>query len=302
MTAPGVVVDEQSPVPITASKVVLADHDLPSLPEVEAWFAESHAAGRAVAVHAVTADALALAIAAWHAAGVLAGDRIEHAAMAPGPAVDVMAGLGVRVVTQPGMVATRGDSYLDDVPTTEHRDLWRCGSLIAAGIPTAAGSDAPHGPLDPWCGIAATVDRRTPSGRVLGPDERIDARRALRLLAVSARRSWWPGSHGRRGHPRRPVRARGPARRRVAAPRRESGRGHDHRWRGRPLALSGATIRVPADPRRDAPHSGALQNSGTGSSRRGWRRPPPAVLAGRRGRVGDFATGCRDGHRHRVVT
>ena len=36
MTAPGVVVDERSPVPIAASKVVLADHDLPSLPEVEA--------------------------------------------------------------------------------------------------------------------------------------------------------------------------------------------------------------------------------------------------------------------------
>ena len=174
--------------------MVLADHDLPSLPEVERRFAESHAAGRAVAFHAVTAERSPLAIAAWHATGVLAGDRIEHTAMAPGPAVDVVAGLGVRVVTQPGMVATHGDSYLDDVPATEHRDLWRCGSLITAGIPTTAGSDAPHGPLDPWCGIAAAVDRRTPSGRVLGPDERIDAGRALGLWLYPPAD---PGGHAR---------------------------------------------------------------------------------------------------------
>ena len=194
MTAPGVVVDERSPVPIAASKVVLADHDLPSLPEVEAWFAESHAAGRAVAVHTVTAEALALAIRGM--ARHRRARRRPHRARGdgPGPAVDVVAGLGVRVVTQPGMVATRGDSYLDDVPATEHRDLWRCGSLITAGIPTAAGSDAPHGPLDPWCGIAAAVDRRTPSGRVLGPDERIDARCALRLWLYPPAD---PGGHAR---------------------------------------------------------------------------------------------------------
>ena len=45
----------------------------------------------------------------------------------------------------------------------------------------AGGSDAPYGDPDPWRAIAAARDRTTPDGRVLGPDERITARRALDL-------------------------------------------------------------------------------------------------------------------------
>jgi predicted amidohydrolase YtcJ len=60
--------------------------------------------------------------------------------------------------------------------------LWRCGSLLAAGIGVAAGSDAPYGDPDPWRAIAAARDRTTPSGAVLGAGERIAARRALDLF------------------------------------------------------------------------------------------------------------------------
>ena len=194
MAAPGAVLDRPAGVPVVATKVVLGDHDLPALADIEMWFAESHAIGRPVAVHAVTAEALALAIAAFHAAGVLDGDRIEHAAVTPARAVDVIRRLGVRVVTQPGMVAARGDSYLDDMSAAEHEDLWRCASFVGAGVPTAAGSDAPHGPLDPWVGLAAAVDRRTQSGRTLGEAERLDAVRALRL--------WLSGLDDPGGRPR----------------------------------------------------------------------------------------------------
>ena len=181
MSAPGIPVDEPASVPIAATKIVLADHALPALGDVEAWFADSHALGRPVAVHAVTAEALAIAIAAWSAAGVLEGDRVEHAAVTPASAIGELARLRIRVVTQPGFVGTRGDSYLDDVPVAEHPDLWRCATLVAAGIRTAAGSDAPHGPIDPWRGIAAAVDRTTPSGRILGRPERLDPESALHL-------------------------------------------------------------------------------------------------------------------------
>jgi predicted amidohydrolase YtcJ len=181
MAAPGVADDAAVSVPIAATKVVLADHELPALADIEAWFTDSHARGRPVAVHAVTAEALALAIAAWNAAGVLDGDRVEHAAVTPASAVGELARLRVRVVTQPGFVRARGDSFLEDVPPAEHQDLWRCASLIAAGIRTAAGSDAPHGPIDPWRSIATAGDRTTPSGRILGADERLDPEPALHL-------------------------------------------------------------------------------------------------------------------------
>ena len=143
----------------------------------------------------MTAEALALAITAWGAVGVLDGDRVEHAAVTPASAIGELARLRVRVVTQPGFIATRGDSYVDDVPVAEQPDLWRCASLVAAGVRTAAGSDAPHGPLDPWRGIAAAIDRTTPSGRILGHDERLSPEPALRL--------WLSGLQDPGGVPRR---------------------------------------------------------------------------------------------------
>ena len=46
---------------------------------------------------------------------------------------------------------------------------------------SAAGSDAPFGPADPWIGIRAAVERRTSTGHVLGPAERVAPERALAL-------------------------------------------------------------------------------------------------------------------------
>jgi predicted amidohydrolase YtcJ len=54
--------------------------------------------------------------------------------------------------------------------------------LTRAGTAVAAGTDAPFGPADPWRCIAAAASRRTPSGRVLGPRERLSPARALRLF------------------------------------------------------------------------------------------------------------------------
>jgi predicted amidohydrolase YtcJ len=86
---------------------------------------------------------------------------------------------GLRVVTQPGFLADRGDDYLRDVPAYDHADLYRCASLRRAGVALALSSDAPHGPVDPWAVIAAAVDRRTRSGVVVGAAERLSAADAL---------------------------------------------------------------------------------------------------------------------------
>jgi predicted amidohydrolase YtcJ len=83
------------------------------------------------------------------------------------------------VVTQPGFLADRGDDFLDGLPEAEHGDLYRCGSLLRAGVPVALSSDAPYGPADPWAVMRAAVLRRAPSGRVAGAGERISAREAL---------------------------------------------------------------------------------------------------------------------------
>jgi predicted amidohydrolase YtcJ len=63
-------------------------------------------------------------------------------------------------------------------------DLYRLGSLIAAGIPTLAGSDAPYGPINPWQVIHAAMTRTTQEGAVIGGGEAVTLHQALRLFSA----------------------------------------------------------------------------------------------------------------------
>ena len=85
------------------------------------------------------------------------------------------------MVTQPAFIHERGDRYLAEVDAADQPDLYRCASLIAAGVPVALSSDAPYASPDPWAGIAAAVDRRTAGGRDLGVGERVAAPDALAM-------------------------------------------------------------------------------------------------------------------------
>lgn len=167
-------------------KIVIDDHALPPLDWVVAEFTRARATGRTIAVHSVTRESLILAMAAWQDVGAVDGDRIEHGAVIPVELLDDVARLGLSVVTQPSFVRERGDHYLTDVEPDDVAHLWRCGSLMQAGIGVAFGSDAPYGDLDPWAAISTAADRRTTGGAVLGPDERVTLDRALRAFAGTA--------------------------------------------------------------------------------------------------------------------
>ena len=160
-------------------KIVLADSGLPGLDALAGRIRAAHESGRAVAVHCVTRESLLLLLAAFAAAGTRDGDRIEHAALVPPDVIDRLVSLRLRVVTQPGFIADRGDDYLRDVPADDRADLYRCRRLLDAGVPVALSSDAPYGPLDPWRVMDAAVRRRTRSGAVANPDEAVPAATAL---------------------------------------------------------------------------------------------------------------------------
>ncbi|HEY2831530.1 MAG TPA: amidohydrolase family protein [Sporichthyaceae bacterium] len=160
-------------------KLVLADGALPDLDELANRIDAAHDTDRAVAVHCVTREALALLLAALDTVGTRPGDRLEHAAIVPAEAIPLLVKHRLRVVTQPGFLADRGHDYRRDVPAADQQDLYRCASLHAAGIPVALSSDAPNGPLDPWAVIDAAVTRRTPDGEALGPAECLDHATAL---------------------------------------------------------------------------------------------------------------------------
>ena len=61
-----------------------------------------------------------------------------------------------------------------------------CATAKRIGVPFTIHSDAPVTPLDPlftaWC----AVNRQTASGRILGPNERIDVEDALRAITLGA--------------------------------------------------------------------------------------------------------------------
>jgi predicted amidohydrolase YtcJ len=163
-------------------KLLLADHDLPSLAQLAAWITEAHHHQRPVAVHCVTREALVLALAGWDEAGAAAGDRVEHGAVVDRALARKVAGLGLTVVTQPGFVAERGDRYLEEVDPADRGHLWPCRSLLEEAVRVGGGTDAPFGSPDPWRAVQAAVTRRTAAGQVLGASEAVDARRALALF------------------------------------------------------------------------------------------------------------------------
>src|SRR5262249_25767056 len=148
------------------------------------------AAAGAVAVHCLGATTLVAALAGFaalpRALRARGPHRLEHVAECPPPLVSRIAALGLTVVTNPAFVHTRGDVYRAETSPATWGWLYRARSLAAAGVPVAAGSDAPIGPLSPWLGLAAARTRRTASGAVLGARERLGAEAALALFTRGA--------------------------------------------------------------------------------------------------------------------
>jgi predicted amidohydrolase YtcJ len=154
-----------------------------------------------VAVHCLGVSTLVAALDAFatlpHGARSRRRHRLEHLAECPPPLIRRIEALGLTVVTNPAFVRERGDVYRRETHHEAWGWLYRARSLLAAGVPLAAGSDAPVGPLSPWVGMATARTRRTPSGAVLGPGERLSATAALALCtrgaadALGARSGGW---------------------------------------------------------------------------------------------------------------
>lgn len=166
---------------LAPGKRILHDDRL-DVDELVGWVGDRHDNDVPVALHCVTQAQLVVALAALRATGGHPGDRIEHAAVIPDDMVGDLVEIGITIVTQPNFVAERGEHYLREAAVDEHPQLWRVASLLQAGIGLAASTDAPFGGMDPWAAMRAAVHRTTAGGEVLGPDERISAKEALRLF------------------------------------------------------------------------------------------------------------------------
>jgi len=163
-------------------KFHLHDHELPDFDLLCADIRRAHAAGRGAAFHCVSRVDLVFALQALREAGVRAGDRIEHASVLPPDLLEELAALRLTVVTQPHFLSERGEVYRREVASEDQPWLYRLRGVLDAGVPLAAGSDAPFGDANPWAAMQAAVTRRSADGRVLGAGEALTPEQALALF------------------------------------------------------------------------------------------------------------------------
>jgi predicted amidohydrolase YtcJ len=167
------------------AKLHLHETALPAFEDATAFITAAHRGERPVAVHCTTEVELVFTLAAFEAAGTFPGDRIEHAGVAGNEHIARIAELGLAVVSQPHFIAERGDAYLHDVEPRHRDELYRLASFIRAGVPLAAGSDAPFGSADPWAAMRAAVSRTTATGHSIGGNEALSPEAALDLFLAA---------------------------------------------------------------------------------------------------------------------
>ena len=112
-----------------------------------------------------------------------AGHRLEHAEMVDASALAALVLLGLRVSAQPALAHARGGPAgldVDRLGPTRRAGLRPFAALAPVGVPLAFGSNAPHGPLDPWQWVAAAFQHHQQG-------QRISARAAFR----AATRAGW---------------------------------------------------------------------------------------------------------------
>lgn len=174
-------------------KIVISDHDVLDVDALTVAARGAHADGRPVAFHAASAMSLAVALAVFAEAGMMPGDRIEHAAVCDDNAAARLAELGIVVVTQPTIFARRRDDFLRESPPEEHASLWRHAGLVRAGVRVVASSDAPYGDLDPAQTVFASAQRpgegmppaEVLTSYLLGPLDLLGTARTLGVGAVA---------------------------------------------------------------------------------------------------------------------
>jgi len=116
---------------------------------------------------------------------------VVHFANSTPEQVDRIAELGAIVSSNPYYPVGFADKYAEWGLGPERADVMtRNRSVVDRGVSLSFHSDLPMGRSDPIGMMHCAVNRITQSGRVAGPEERIDAAAALRAVTIEAAYSW----------------------------------------------------------------------------------------------------------------
>ncbi len=116
---------------------------------------------------------------------------IVHFANSTEEQIDRIARLGCLVSANSYYPVGFADKYAAHGLGPERADtMVRAASVRSRGISLSLHSDLPMGPAAPLALASFAVNRRTPSGRVAGPEQRISVDDALRAITIDAAYSW----------------------------------------------------------------------------------------------------------------
>ncbi len=117
-----------------------------------------------------------------------------HAYFPNAEAVRRAAALGVVVDTQPAWFYKDGDAIASAMGDERLQSFIGLKDWLAAGIPVAINTDHMYGvdpdkatnPFNPFLTMYVATTRKTESGRVLGPAQRVSREEALRMMTITA--------------------------------------------------------------------------------------------------------------------
>ena len=116
---------------------------------------------------------------------------IVHFANSTEEQVDRIARLGCIVSANPYYPVGFADQYAAHGLGADRADtMVRAASVLRRGIPLSLHSDLPMGPAAPLALASFAVNRCTPAGRVVAPEQRISVHEALRAVTIGAAHSW----------------------------------------------------------------------------------------------------------------
>jgi predicted amidohydrolase YtcJ len=110
--------------------------------------------------------------------------RVHHAYFPTATALDLMARHKIPAVVSNPFLANLGESFVLSVGEERAAKAMPMRTYLDAGVPLAGSSDSSVSDYNPWVGMAAATARTTVTGRVLGVDERITSREALRSYTI----------------------------------------------------------------------------------------------------------------------
>jgi predicted amidohydrolase YtcJ len=113
--------------------------------------------------------------------------RLEHVGAIRDEQLQRAHDLGVTCSLFVDQIHYWGDIIVDGLFGPEHGTRWMpCGSAVKTGMRISLHNDPPVTPEEPLRNIGVAVTRTAPSGRVMGPEERLTVEQAIRAQTIDA--------------------------------------------------------------------------------------------------------------------